>query len=255
MDVKGKTALVTGGASGLGQATVERLHGLGARVVIVDLPSSDGETVAVKLGERAVFRPADVTDEDQVRSAVDAATGLGELRIVVNCAGIANGFRVVGKDGSPFPLDQFTRVVQVNLIGTFNVVRLAAAAMVEHTPVEDEERGVIVNTASVAAFEGQIGQAAYSASKGGVVGMTLPIARELAKHQIRVTSVAPGLFLTPMFETLPPDAIDSLGAQVPHPSRLGDPSEYADLVAHIVANKMLNGEVIRLDGAIRMAPR
>jgi NAD(P)-dependent dehydrogenase (short-subunit alcohol dehydrogenase family) len=196
-----------------------------------------------------------VTDEEQVQAAVDTAAGLGPLRVVVNCAGIANAVRVVAKDGRPFPLADFRRVVEVNLIGTFNVIRLAAARMIESTPVEGEERGVIVNTASVAAFDGQIGQAAYSASKGGVVGITLPIARDLAQHKIRVITIAPGLFLTPMFEMLPQEAIASLGAQVPHPSRLGNPEEYASLVSHIVANPMLNGETIRLDGAIRMAPR
>jgi len=259
MDIAGKVALVTGGASGLGLATVRKLHAEGAGVAVVDLPSSDGEGVVDELNAvrdgSAVFAPADVTDEDQVSAAIAAAQQLGSLVAVVNCAGIGNAIRVVGKDGSPFPLSDFARVVQVNLVGTFNVIRLAAAAMVASTEVSDEERGVIVNTASVAAFEGQIGQTAYSASKGGVVGMTLPIARDLAQHAIRVNTIAPGLFLTPLFETLPPEAIDSLGRQVPHPSRLGDPTEYAALVAHVVANPMLNGETIRLDGAIRMAPR
>jgi NAD(P)-dependent dehydrogenase (short-subunit alcohol dehydrogenase family) len=255
MDINGKVALVTGGASGLGLATVRKLHADGASVVVVDLPSSEGETIAKELGERAAFVAADVTDEAQVQAAVDKATSLGELRVTVNCAGIGNAVRVIAKDGTPFPLDAFKKVVEVNLVGSFNVLRLAAAAMVANTPVADEERGVVVNTASVAAFEGQIGQTAYSASKGGVVGMTLPIARDLAQHAIRVVTVAPGLFMTPLFQTLPQEAIDSLGQQVPHPSRLGDPTEYAALVAHIVENKMLNGEVIRLDGAIRMAPR
>ena len=255
MDVTGKVALVTGGASGLGLATVQRLHAAGAHVVVVDLPSADGASVVDSLGERAVFAPADVTDEDQVQAAVDTAVGLGPLAVVVNCAGIGNAIRVVAKDGSPFPLGDFAKVVTVNLIGTFNVIRLTAAAMVAHTDVDGEERGVIVNTASVAAYDGQIGQTAYSASKGGVVGMTLPIARDLAQHQIRVVTVAPGLFMTPMFQTLPEAAIDSLGAQVPHPSRLGHADEYAALVQHVAENPMLNGEVIRLDGAIRMAPR
>jgi NAD(P)-dependent dehydrogenase (short-subunit alcohol dehydrogenase family) len=255
MKINGKVALVTGGASGLGLATVKKLHAGGATVVIVDLASSGGEKVVADLGERAVFAAADVTDEAQVQAAVDTATGLGQLAAVVNCAGIGNAIRVVGKDGSPFPLADFTKVVTVNLIGTFNVIRLAAAAMVEATESVEGERGVIVNTASVAAYEGQIGQAAYSASKGGVVGMTLPIARDLAQHQIRVCTIAPGLFLTPLLQALPQEALDSLGAQVPHPSRLGDPDEYAALAGHIVENQMLNGEVIRLDGAIRMAPR
>jgi NAD(P)-dependent dehydrogenase (short-subunit alcohol dehydrogenase family) len=200
-----------------------------------------------------VFAPADVTSEDEVREALDTAATLGPIRVAVNCAGIGTAGRVIGKNGV-LPLDQFARVVTVNLIGTFNVIRLAAERILA-ADVIDGERGVIVNTASVAAFDGQIGQAAYSASKGGVVGMTLPIARDLADKLIRVMTIAPGLFKTPMLEGLPPEAQDSLGRQVPHPSRLGDPSEYAALVEHIVANPMLNGEVIRLDGAIRMAPR
>jgi len=255
VQVEHKVALVTGGASGLGLATVERFHADGATVVILDLPSSDGAAIADKLGPRAAFAPADVTNEVQVQAAMDLATSLGQLAITVSCAGIGNAARVVAKDGTPFPLADFARVVNVNLIGTFNVLRLAAAAMVAHTEVDGEERGVIINTASVAAYEGQIGQTAYSASKGGVVSMTLPIARDLAQHRIRVLTIAPGLFMTPLFETLSPEFIDSLGNQVPHPSRLGDPSEYAALVAHAVDNAMLNGEVIRLDGAIRMAPR
>jgi NAD(P)-dependent dehydrogenase (short-subunit alcohol dehydrogenase family) len=255
MDINDKVALVTGGASGLGLATVRQLREGGAKLVIVDLPSSAGKAVAEEVGGGAVFVPTDVTDEEQVRAAVDAASGLGNLAVTVNCAGVGNAARVVAKDGTPFPLEIFKKVVEINLIGTFNVIRLAAARMIAETPVEGEERGVIVNTASVAAYEGQIGQAAYSASKGGVVGLTLPIARELAQHKIRVNTIAPGLFLTPMFQTLPDAAIESLGAQVPHPSRLGKPEEYAALVAHIVANTMLNGETIRLDGAIRMSPR
>ncbi|GAB2857440.1 3-hydroxyacyl-CoA dehydrogenase [Nocardioides pacificus] len=255
MKIDGKVALVTGGASGLGLATVRKLHAGGATVVIVDLPNSAGEKVVADLGGRAAFAPTDVTDETQVQAAIDTATGLGQLAAVVNCAGIGNAIRVVAKDGTPFPLGDFTKVVMVNLVGTFNVIRLAAAAMIKGTESAEGERGVIINTASVAAYEGQIGQTAYSASKGGVVGMTLPIARDLAQHQIRVCTIAPGLFLTPMFQTLPQDAIDSLGAQVPHPSRLGQPEEYAALAGHIVENSMLNGEVIRLDGAIRMAPR
>lgn len=254
MDISGSVALVTGGASGLGLATTRQLLGLGASVVIVDLPSSKGAEVAAELGERVAFAPADVTKEADVQAAVARAAELGTLRVAVNCAGIAPPARTVGRDGSPFPLDLFTAVVMVNLVGTFNVIRLAAAAIAEADPI-GEERGVIVNTASVAAFEGQIGQAAYAASKGGVVGMTLPIARDLAALKIRVTTIAPGLFKTPMLAGLPQDAQDSLGAQVPHPARLGDASEYAALVGHIIANPMLNGETIRLDGAIRMAPR
>ena len=254
MDISGSVALVTGGASGLGLATTRQLLGLGASVVIVDLPSSKGAEVAAELGERVAFAPADVTKEADVQAAVARAAELGTLRVAVNCAGIAPPARTVGRDGSPFPLDLFTAVVMVNLVGTFNVIRLAAAAIAKADPI-GEERGVIVNTASVAAFEGQIGQAAYAASKGGVVGMTLPIARDLAALKIRVTTIAPGLFKTPMLAGLPQDAQDSLGAQVPHPARLGDASEYAALVGHIIANPMLNGETIRLDGAIRMAPR
>jgi NAD(P)-dependent dehydrogenase (short-subunit alcohol dehydrogenase family) len=244
---------VTGGASGLGRATAEALLAGGARVVLADLPSSAGPEVAAGMGECARFVPTDVTDADSVEAAVAAAGQLGTLRVAVNCAGVGTPGRVVGRQG-PMPLAQFESVVRVNLVGTFNVIRLAAAAMAGSEPV-GEERGVIVNTASVAAFDGQVGQAAYSASKGGVVGMTLPIARELASSKIRVMTIAPGLFDTPMLAGLPQEARDSLGAQVPHPARLGDPSEYGALVRHIVANPMLNGEVIRLDGAIRMAPR
>ena len=253
MQIAGSVALVTGGASGLGLATVRKLVDSGAKAVIVDLPSSQGKQVAEDLGENVVFVAADVTDEAQVAAAVEAAAGLGTLRITVNCAGIGNAHRTVNKNG-PFPLDAFAKVIQVNLIGTFNVIRLAAAQIVKAEPV-DGERGVIVNTASVAAFDGQIGQAAYSASKGGVVGMTLPIARDLASMLVRVVTIAPGLFETPLLGALPDEAKKSLGAQVPHPSRLGQPPEYAALAAHIVENPMLNGEVIRLDGAIRMAPR
>jgi NAD(P)-dependent dehydrogenase (short-subunit alcohol dehydrogenase family) len=251
MHIEGSAALVTGGASGLGLATATRLSAAGAFVTIVDLPSAAGAERAEAID--GVFAPADVTDAAQVSAALDAAEARGPLRVVVNCAGIGTAGRVIGKNGV-LPLEQFARVVQVNLIGTFNVIRLAAERIVA-TEVIDGERGVIVNTASVAAFDGQIGQAAYSASKGGVVGMTLPIARDLAGKLIRVVTIAPGLFKTPMVQGLPPEAQESLGKQVPHPSRLGDPSEYAALVEHIVANPMLNGEVIRLDGAIRMAPR
>ncbi|RDI43264.1 3-hydroxyacyl-CoA dehydrogenase [Nocardia mexicana] len=253
MQISNTVAVVTGGASGLGLATVQELHAQGAKVVIVDLPSSNGESVAKELGEGAVFAPADVTDEAQVTAALDAAQSLGDLRIAVNCAGIGNAIKTVSKKGA-FPLADFTKVVNVNLIGTFNVIRLAAERISATEPV-GEERGVIINTASVAAYDGQIGQAAYSASKGGIVGMTLPIARDLSGLKIRVNTIAPGLFHTPLFATLPEEAIDSLGAQVPHPSRLGHPTEYAALARHIVENPMLNGETIRLDGAIRMAPR
>ncbi|WP_426519659.1 3-hydroxyacyl-CoA dehydrogenase [Diaminobutyricibacter sp. McL0618] len=253
MQIEGCSALVTGGASGLGNATARALTAAGASVVILDLPSSEGEKAAVALGPTARFVAADVTDEQQVQDAVDEASGLAPLRIVVNCAGIATPGKVLGRDGV-LALGQFERVVRVNLIGTFNVIRLAAAAMVK-TEMLGEERGVIVNTASVAAFDGQIGQPAYSASKGGVAAMTLPIARELARDLVRVMTIAPGIFETPMMAGLPQAAQDSLAAQVPHPSRLGKPAEYAALVRHIVENPMLNGEVIRLDGAIRMQPR
>ncbi|WP_426227492.1 SDR family NAD(P)-dependent oxidoreductase [Pseudarthrobacter sp. DSP2-3-2b1] len=271
MDVLGTVALITGGASGLGAATARRLFDAGASVVLIDLPSSAGAAFAAELngtgpsdggtsgsGRAAVFVPADVTDAAQVQAAVDAAVALGPLRIVVNCAGIATPGKVLGRDGV-LPLDTFNRVIQVNLIGTFNVLRLAVAAMVTTEPVSTElggpERGVIVNTASVAAFDGQIGQPAYAASKGAVAAMTLPLARELARSLVRVVTIAPGIFETPMMATLPQDAQDSLGQQVPHPSRLGRPAEYANLVAHIVENAMLNGETIRLDGAIRMGPK
>ncbi|MFI6219266.1 3-hydroxyacyl-CoA dehydrogenase [Nocardia salmonicida] len=253
MDFVNLSAIVTGGASGLGLATVQELHAKGAKVVIVDLPSSNGAAVAKELGEGAAFAAADVTDEAAVGAALDVAESLAPLRIAVNCAGIGNAIKTVGKKGA-FPLADFTKVINVNLVGTFNVIRLAAERMSGTDPV-GEERGVIINTASVAAFDGQIGQAAYSASKGGIVGLTLPIARDLASYKIRVVTIAPGLFRTPLFETLPEEALQSLGAQVPHPSRLGQPTEFAALARHIVENPMLNGETIRLDGAIRMAPR
>lgn len=258
MDLTNSVALITGGASGLGQASARKLHEDGASVVVVDLPQSAGADVAAELGEHAVFVPADVTDPAQVQAAVDAASALGPLRVVVNCAGVATPGKVLGRDGV-LPLEQFARVVNINLIGTFNVIRLSAEAMAATDPVSSAggspERGVIVNTASVAAFDGQIGQPAYAASKGAVAAMTLPIARELARSLIRVVTIAPGIFETPMMAGLPQEAQDSLGAQVPHPSRLGKPFEYAALVSHIVQNQMLNGETIRLDGAIRMAPR
>lgn len=251
METKDAVAVVTGGTSGLGLATTRRLLDAGAHVVALDLK---GEDVLAELGsDRVQFAGGGVTDEVAVAAALDAAESLGPLRIVVNCAGVVNAVKTLGRDGV-FPPDEFTKVIQVNLVGTFNVIRLAAERMAQ-TELLGEERGVIVNTASVAAFDGQIGQAAYSASKGGVVGMTLPIARDLASMAIRVVTIAPGLFKTPMLASLPEQAQKSLGAAVPHPSRLGDPDEYAALAVHIVENPMLNGEVIRLDGAIRMAPR
>lgn len=253
MNVTGSVVLVTGGASGLGLATTEKLLEAGASVVIFDLPGSDGSAIAGKLGDRVRFAAGDVRSEDDVTAALDLAAGLGVLRVAVNCAGTGNGIKTLGKDG-PFPLDQFQRIVDINLVGTFNVIRLAAARIATAEPI-DGERGVIVNTASVAAYDGQIGQAAYSASKGGVVGLTLPVARDLGSLQIRVVTIAPGLFDTPLLASLPAEAKASLGRQVPHPSRLGYPSEFGSMVAYAVTNPMLNGEVIRLDGAIRMAPR
>ncbi len=250
MEIKDAVAVVTGGASGLGLATTKRLLDRGAQVVVIDLR---GEEAVRELGDRARFAEADVTDEAAVAKALDAAEAMGPLRINVNCAGIGNAIKTLSKDG-PFPLNGFKKVVEVNLIGTFNVLRLAAERIAKTEPL-GEERGVIINTASVAAFDGQIGQAAYSASKGGVVGMTLPIARDLARELIRVVTIAPGLFKTPLLGSLPEEAQKSLGKQVPHPARLGDPDEYGALAVHIIENPMLNGEVIRLDGAIRMAPR
>ena len=250
MEIKDAVAVVTGGASGLGLATTKRLLDAGAQVVVLDLR---GEDVVRELGDRARFVQADVTDEAAVAGALDAAESMGVLRIVVNCAGTGNALRVLSKDGV-FPLNAFRKIVEINLVGTFNVLRLAAER-IANTELIGEERGVIVNTASVAAFDGQIGQAAYSASKGGVVGMTLPIARDLASKAIRVVTIAPGLFDTPLLAGLPEPARESLGKQVPHPSRLGNPDEYGALAVHIIENPMLNGEVIRLDGAIRMAPR
>jgi len=254
VEIKDAVAVVTGGASGLGLATTKRLLDRGASVVVIDLR---GAEAVAELGGRAKFVEANVVDPEQVTAALDAAEEMGPLRIDVNCAGIGNAIKTLSKDG-PFPLDGFRKVVEVNLIGTFNVIRLAAERIARTAPVEGKngaERGVIINTASVAAFEGQIGQAAYSASKGGVVGMTLPIARDLSRELIRVCTIAPGLFKTPLLGSLPEEAQASLGKQVPHPARLGDPDEYGALAVHIVENPMLNGEVIRLDGAIRMAPR
>ena len=261
MRIQECSAIVTGGASGLGNGTAQVLARAGARVVIVDLPSSRGEEAAAELG--GVFAPADVTDQEQVQAAVEKAQALAPLRITVNCAGIATAGRTVGREG-PLGLDGFERTIRINLIGTFNVTRLAAAAMAQNDPVDTQslpgvpatnERGVIVNTASVAAYDGQIGQAAYSASKGGVASMTLPIARDLSKLFIRVMTIAPGIMKTPMMAGMPEDVQRSLEEQIPHPSRMGTPAEYAALVRHIVENPLLNGEVIRLDGAIRMQPK
>ena len=260
MHASGRTALITGGASGLGRATAERMLAAGSSVVIADLPGSPGAALAEAWNaehgpRRARFAPTDVTDEAQVQAAVDAARDLGRLDVLVACAGIVRGARVVGRSG-PFPLDVWRQVVDINLTGTFTAVSLAAARMAEQGATgEEEENGVIVMTASVAAFDGQVGQAAYSASKGGVVGLVLPLARDLAQHRIRVMAIAPSLFRTPMAEALPEEALASLEEQTLHPHRLGRPEEYAALVQHIVENPMLNGETIRLDGAVRMAPR
>jgi NAD(P)-dependent dehydrogenase (short-subunit alcohol dehydrogenase family) len=251
VQLDGAVALVSGGASGLGLASARRLRDSGCRVVIIDLPDSPGRSVAAS--HNLVFHPADVTDSEQVAAAVAAASDLGPVRVAVTCAGIDSPGRAVGRAG-PLPLGDFERVVRVNLTGTFNVVRLAAAEMRDTDPVGGE-RGVIITTSSVAATDGQIGQVAYAASKAGVAALTLPLARELASSLIRVMSIAPGIFDTPMLAALPDAVRESLGAQVPHPARLGQPEEFAALVEHIVQNPMLNGETIRLDGAIRMAPR
>jgi NAD(P)-dependent dehydrogenase (short-subunit alcohol dehydrogenase family) len=250
VEITDAVAVVTGGASGLGLATTEALLAKGAQVVVIDLK---GEDVVSGLGDRARFATADVADPGAVTAALDIADSLGPVRIVVNCAGTGDAIRVLSKKGV-YPLDLFSRVININLIGTFNVLRLGAERIAK-SELLGEERGVIINTASVAAFDGQVGQAAYSASKGGIVGMTLPIARDLADKGIRVVTIAPGLFDTPLLASLPEEAKNSLGAQVPHPGRLGRPAEYGQLAVHIVENAMLNGEVIRLDGAIRMAPR
>ncbi len=255
MQLKDATFLITGGGSGLGAATAREIVTAGGNVVLADVNEETGRKLAAELGAKSRFVKTDVTDEASVKAAVaEALSAFGNLRGAVNCAGIGIATRVLGKEG-PHDLGFFSRVISINLIGTFNVIRLAAAAMSEQPEMEWGERGVIVNTASVAAFDGQIGQAAYSASKGGVVGMTLPIARELARFGIRVVTIAPGLFDTPMMASLPEEARKSLGMQVPFPPRLGQPSEYAALVRHIAENTMLNGETIRLDGAIRMAPK
>jgi NAD(P)-dependent dehydrogenase (short-subunit alcohol dehydrogenase family) len=253
--IEGAGALVAGGASGLGAATVRRLHRSGARVVLSDLNADKGEALASELGDGALFVEADVTDEDAVRAAVDAAGETEDgLRISICCAGIGWAQRTVGKQG-PHDLEVFSNVLKVNLIGTFNVLRLAAAAMAGNEPDGGGERGVCVNTSSTAAFDGQIGQVAYSASKGGIVGLTLPAARDLAGRGVRVVTIAPGTFDTPLLAALPAEAREQLAAQIPFPSRLGKPEEFAALAAHVVENPMLNGETIRLDGALRMPPR
>ena len=255
MQIAGRTFLVTGGASGLGAATARRITAAGGNAVISDTNAELGNRVAAELAPRASFVAADVTNESQVAAAIAAGRErFGALHGAVNCAGIAPGERILGKSG-PHRLDSFRRAIDINLVGTFNVLRLAAQAMADNQPDGEGERGVIINTASVAAFEGQVGQAAYSASKAGVAGLTLPAARELARLGIRVMAIAPGVFETPMVEAFTPELRQSLAAQVPFPSRLGRPEEYAALVEHIIVNTMLNGEVIRLDGALRMSSK
>jgi NAD(P)-dependent dehydrogenase (short-subunit alcohol dehydrogenase family) len=255
MRIEGAGALVTGGASGLGEATARALHDAGATVTIVDRNSAAGETLAKELGDRARFAEADVSDPEQVQAAIDHASDGVPLRIAVNCAGLGWAQRTINRDNSPADLDPFLFVIKVNLIGTFNVMRLAASRIAASEPLDEGERGVIVNTASVAAFDGQIGQIAYSASKGGIVGMTLPAARDLSAVGIRVVTIAPGTFDTPLMASATDEIKQALGAAVPFPKRMGNPTEFAALVRHIAENTYLNGEVIRLDGAIRMAPK
>jgi len=254
MNIQGQAALVTGGGSGLGEATARELARLGAKVAVLDVNLANAQRVAGEIGGQAF--QCDVTQPESVQAAIDGAAAVhGPARILMQIAGIGTAKRVIGKDGSPAPLDDFVRVVQVNLIGTYNVARLFAAACAKLEPTPQGDEGVMVFTASVAAFDGQVGQQAYSASKGGVVGMTLPMARDLAQHGIRVCTIAPGLFATPLMKTLPEPVQASLAASIPFPPRLGEPSEFAELACHIVSNGHLNGEVIRLDGALRMSPR
>lgn len=254
MNLTNASALVTGGASGLGRATVARFVDAGVPTVLVDLPSSDGQQVAEGFGDLVIFAPADVADPGQVTAAVRSAAERAPLRAVVHCAGIGRTVRVVDRDGEPGSLEDFELVVRVNLLGSFNVLRIAAAEMAKNDPA-DGERGVMVMTASVAAWEGQIGQMPYSASKAGIVGMTIVAARDLARRQIRVNTIAPGIFETPIFDRHPAELVEGLAAQIPHPARLGRPDEYAKLALHIVDNAMINGETIRIDGAIRMPPK
>lgn len=254
MEINGSVVLVTGGASGLGEATVREVVNRGGKALIVDLNADRGAQLAAELGDAAAFVETNVADEAQVQAAVDKAQSMGTLRAAVSCAGIGAGKRTVGRDGSPHDLGSFQKVISVNLIGTFNVLRLAAAAMAKNEPI-DMDRGVVVNTASIAAFEGQIGQVAYSASKGGIVGLTLPAARDLAKVGVRVVTIAPGTFDTPLLGQLPEDMRNALAATIPQPSRLGRPADFAGLATHIIENGYLNGEVIRIDGALRMGPR
>lgn len=255
MEIQNKVALVTGGASGLGAACVRRFSGQGMKVVILDRDMERGKALASELGDSVRFAQADVSSESEVQAAIDLAQeAFGGLNVAINCAGVAWASRTVRREG-PHPLDLFESVIRINLIGTFNVIRLAAAQMSKNNPNSDGERGVIINTASVAAFDGQVGQAAYSASKGGIVSMTLPIARELARVGIRVMTIAPGIFETPMVGGMTPEIQASLASQIPFPSRLGKPDEYAQLAQNIIEHPYLNGEVIRLDGAVRMQPK
>ncbi|MED1796470.1 3-hydroxyacyl-CoA dehydrogenase [Brevibacillus nitrificans] len=256
MEIQNAVAIVTGGASGLGEATVRSLVRCGGKVAILDLASEAGQSLAEELGkENAMFIPTDVTSEGSVREAIEQATGnFGTIHVAINCAGVAAAQKTLSRSG-PHPLESFSKVINVNLVGTFNVIRLAVEQMAGNEPNKHGERGIIVNTASVAAFDGQVGQVAYSASKAGIVGMTLPIARDLAPYGIRVMTVAPGLFDTPLFDKLPRSAKEALGATIPFPPRLGNPTEFAMLVQSIIENVMLNGETIRLDGAIRMQPK
>jgi NAD(P)-dependent dehydrogenase (short-subunit alcohol dehydrogenase family) len=255
MKIDGSCFIVTGGASGLGEATARALHGGGGAVLICDRDIERGNALEAELGETAAFLSTDVASEADGRAAIDLAQErFGALHGLVNCAGVAEGLKVLGRDG-PHPLDRFTRTLTVNLVGSFNMIRLAAEAMAANEPGEDGERGIIINTASIAAWEGQIGQAAYAASKAGVVGMTLPMARELATHGIRVNTLAPGLFLTPMMMALPQEVQTALGEATPFPNRLGKPEEFAALALHVIGNVMMNGETLRLDGAVRLTAR
>lgn len=256
MNLTNKTIVITGGGSGLGAGTAARMIAAGARALLLDMNQAAGEEMAARLGENALFVQADVVDPEQVQAGIDQALArFGAIHGLVNCAGVATPARMLNRDGTPHDLGHFAKVVAINLTGSFNCIRLAAAVMSQNQPEETGERGVVVNTASIAAFDGQIGQAAYAASKGGIVSMTLPLAREFARVGIRVMTIAPGIMETPMLAQLPQAALDSLAAQVPFPARLGQPEEFADLVHHIFTNPYLNGEVIRMDGAIRMGPR
>lgn len=255
MEISTIVGLVSGGASGLGEATVRALVAEGAKVVIADMNREKGEALATELGSNVEFVATDVTSEEDVTAAVSAAQKLGTLRAVVNCAGVGWATRTVNKEGLPHPLDLFSKVIQINLVGTFNVLRLAAAAMSKNEPLKDDERGVIINTASVAAFDGQIGQVAYSASKAGIAGMTLPAARDLSKAGIRVLTIAPGTFNTPMLALLPEESRKALAEGIPFPKRLGNPEDYAALALHMIQNGYLNGETVRLDGSLRMPPK